>query len=780
MGAKIEKSVFERLIKKFVNEHGASRSSHSSHQNHNAMHGTEEELPVFPNDHMSVQLSHEMPNVADDKYIPSTVSALSDAASTIAQEVPEAQVEFFYNQLHSLLQRVMDREEEARLPIMEALLFEAIDKMLNEDEWDDLQDKIDATKKDDKENVQDQGDNFDLTPEEESAPETPDETARWDSESSQVSEKSPIDVIVDMIAKSHLRQPAIHKDASTKNLDVSNVIDSGKSFASFGTTEKMVNIPRDLAHDVVLNALKSDPAIRRYFAKATSGTKNTDAIRNIWALRIADKIAVQMPERVSPDEVNKYKANASFDTIMRLGTKAAIAFIKDAVEDVKSQKLSKEEQNQKLSAIFSEEIETPTGAADMPKDAVDAYSSKLEAALKVLSTNKGNPTESSPIQPYKNALRQISGQNPDKTGIYNADQLAPFFGLKGANAMRQGLATNAALKYQIQQLHDQYQKMESYSEDNDYFGQFIESMNDAFNDFAMSDHIKLWIANMRKSPHQAFNNPTEFVDKLEEIYTNVESGSKTIYDYDKDSGFEAQLDLLKYAFENATNKKMMATYRKDLQSMATDVVLDNFDDIDYKTASVIGDRLMGNKQVFEFKPADNPTPEKPYSSKKENDLLKLGIDKDKFMDLRVQTFSLIGTYLKQNMDTIFDKIFNDSESKSKVLKALDNAVNFSVSGNVGEYKQLTQQLAIIGIINDHEDGTGIFDLNDSMEDNIEKSKELNRADDEGNISQQAQDSDFGINEQMSLQIKQITNAFKSGKISPVKYEKARQIISRLG
>ena len=94
MNVKVEKSVLEQLIKKFVNEHNNSRSDRHSRIDQNAG----EEAPILPNDHMAVQLSHEMPDIGDDEYLPSTASSLSNAAAAIAKQVPQSQIEFFYNQ----------------------------------------------------------------------------------------------------------------------------------------------------------------------------------------------------------------------------------------------------------------------------------------------------------------------------------------------------------------------------------------------------------------------------------------------------------------------------------------------------------------------------------------------------------------------------------------------------------------------------------------------------------------------------------------------------------
>ena len=74
----------------------------------------EEEEPIVPQSQMSVQLSTSEPPVGDPEYIPASVADLSLAASVIARETPSAQIEFLYRNLHKLLDRAIDREQERR------------------------------------------------------------------------------------------------------------------------------------------------------------------------------------------------------------------------------------------------------------------------------------------------------------------------------------------------------------------------------------------------------------------------------------------------------------------------------------------------------------------------------------------------------------------------------------------------------------------------------------------------------------------------------------------
>jgi len=67
-------------------------------------------VPLKPTEMMATQLADERPPIEDEEYTPSSTSELSRAASAISQLVPPDQVEFFYKELHRLLDDVTERE----------------------------------------------------------------------------------------------------------------------------------------------------------------------------------------------------------------------------------------------------------------------------------------------------------------------------------------------------------------------------------------------------------------------------------------------------------------------------------------------------------------------------------------------------------------------------------------------------------------------------------------------------------------------------------------------
>lgn len=97
-----------------------------------------QEPPIVAGPQMSIQLSTEKPPIDDEEYSPTSISALSLAASEIANHVPEDQIEFFYKALHRILNKATDRtaiieeephmQEESLKKEIQSALLEIISK----------------------------------------------------------------------------------------------------------------------------------------------------------------------------------------------------------------------------------------------------------------------------------------------------------------------------------------------------------------------------------------------------------------------------------------------------------------------------------------------------------------------------------------------------------------------------------------------------------------------------------------------------------------------------
>lgn len=73
-----------------------------------------DEEPIEPSPQMAVQLTVEKPPVGDASYVPASLPELSRAASAISEEVPETQIKYFYGQLHKILDKALDREDDKK------------------------------------------------------------------------------------------------------------------------------------------------------------------------------------------------------------------------------------------------------------------------------------------------------------------------------------------------------------------------------------------------------------------------------------------------------------------------------------------------------------------------------------------------------------------------------------------------------------------------------------------------------------------------------------------
>jgi|1_EtaG_2_1085319.scaffolds.fasta_scaffold00548_18 hypothetical protein len=106
MNVVVKKSVLEELIDKLTLE---NRSYHSA--DISKIPAKDDETPIEPQAQVPLQLSTAQPPVDDPDYVPTSVSDLAVAASTISQEVPPSQVEFFYRLLHKILDLALDRHD---------------------------------------------------------------------------------------------------------------------------------------------------------------------------------------------------------------------------------------------------------------------------------------------------------------------------------------------------------------------------------------------------------------------------------------------------------------------------------------------------------------------------------------------------------------------------------------------------------------------------------------------------------------------------------------------
>jgi hypothetical protein len=124
-----------------------------SNDNMNKFAFEEDEL-IQPVDMMSTQLAQQKPDVSDPDYVPGNKVDLAVAASVIANEVPDSQIDFYYRKLHKLLDIALDRNYELGF-INEMYDVEKQDELLlgenedddftTDDEWAQIEDILTPT-----------------------------------------------------------------------------------------------------------------------------------------------------------------------------------------------------------------------------------------------------------------------------------------------------------------------------------------------------------------------------------------------------------------------------------------------------------------------------------------------------------------------------------------------------------------------------------------------------------------------------------------------------------
>ena len=169
MEVKVKKSVLFNLLKKRLSEN----RTYGDNPGGNFVHPFDiNDGPIIPDSQMSTQLSTAAPPVEDPEYVPGTTRELRASAERIAQEVPSSEIEYFYRLLHKSLDATLDRAQdemisEAYTPggffddgqderygsemgggeggidaVRQDPLFTKLSKELKDDEWADIQERV--------------------------------------------------------------------------------------------------------------------------------------------------------------------------------------------------------------------------------------------------------------------------------------------------------------------------------------------------------------------------------------------------------------------------------------------------------------------------------------------------------------------------------------------------------------------------------------------------------------------------------------------------------------
>ena len=129
MKVAVNKRVLFDFLKKQLNENRMPGGDHGGRQVHPfnvqspnsdpfGYYEDDEATPIKVSDHMAVQLSVLKMPVEDEEFVPGTMTELRDSSILICKEVPVTQIEYFYRQLHMLLDRALDRDDQRNLDLV--------------------------------------------------------------------------------------------------------------------------------------------------------------------------------------------------------------------------------------------------------------------------------------------------------------------------------------------------------------------------------------------------------------------------------------------------------------------------------------------------------------------------------------------------------------------------------------------------------------------------------------------------------------------------------------
>ena len=104
------------------------------------------DVPIDPIQQMATQLSTQRPPVEDDDFLPVSVEELSKSADAISRLVPEDQVEWYYKQLHKLLDDSIDRS--VNPPETKEVKEESVRKLIQKSLFDLLSEQTGRTSDD--------------------------------------------------------------------------------------------------------------------------------------------------------------------------------------------------------------------------------------------------------------------------------------------------------------------------------------------------------------------------------------------------------------------------------------------------------------------------------------------------------------------------------------------------------------------------------------------------------------------------------------------------------
>ena len=446
--------------------------------------------PISASEQMATQLTVDAPPVSDPDYIPMSTVELANAAAVISKEVPETQIEYFYRQLHSLLDKVYDKDKENMagaedgemsldgseegMQINESLLAIISKRILKE--------------------AEEEGEEAEMTPDEE------EELFDKPMGSELKSDITAIDIAQMFIDKGLHWLPLIQDKDSDEGRAGSvatapaAVPDPVTGDATLGKKNMKISVSPDEVDKLIMSTIKSDDLIKRKFARyARENQIDTDVARR----NVADALLVLLGKRegapITLELAAEMHANITSDNAWR----SAEA---DMDEFEKHMQSAIAETNQK------DEIEIrPSGAKiqkkiKVPSDMVVHF---LEKAIENrIAGNVSDPYADSDDEEYDmDQASELSAEEQSAAArdrelknLKRLDGLAPYFGFKNASGIRQWRRKYADPKLKVlmgsnigKSAYDGYSEFV-----NDTMGALLDSLVDVSENLLGNEKFKAW------------------------------------------------------------------------------------------------------------------------------------------------------------------------------------------------------------------------------------------------------------------------------------------------
>lgn len=649
--------------------------------------GDESLSPIHATEQMSTQLSVEAPPVSDPDYIPMSTTELANAAAVISKEVPDEQVEYFYRQLHSLLDRVYDKDQEAMsgaddgeisldqpdegIQISESLIDKIAKRILSEAHGDE-----DEMSQEEEDALLDRPLTSELPPDNEAidiAQMFIDKDLHWTMliQTGDTEEGKKGDVAT---------APAIEQDPVTGE-------------PKLGRKQMRAAVSPDQVDKLVFNTIKTDDDIKRRFVRyARENQLDTDVARKNVADALLGLLGKKEELPITPELAAEMHANITSDNAWRAAEADMATYerhMQSAIEDAKSK----------------DEIEVRPSGARVQKKIMVPADRVVHFLEKAIEDRRSENVKDLPVEDdgeLETGKQELSpeeqkaiARDRELKNLKRLDGLAPYFGFKNASGIRQWRRKYADPKLKVLRGSNVGKlAYDGYSEFvNDSMAALLDSLTDLAEKLLDSEKFKKWDTEEGKAWNEVLPGLLDDFKKMQDSMFEEDNEEEEI-----DMNLLLRTDggkVVRQVFNDMfLNKEFSEFASKMRKHMIKAIKSDGADD---KAANTFSKMFNGEVDLV-------PLDDKSSSGKK---LIKLGITPQIYKSAVKESEKFTKEFFtgKRKKDAA-----NKMLGKLKDKKFLADILEKGVSG-VGEAEEIERQIKITEL--PPEERTGI-DLNESQ------------------------------------------------------------------